>query len=219
MASPFVLEKVRFSPRDEPDILLEGRLHLPAGRDTPLGAALICHPDPRMGGTMDFPALSAIADALAGRDILALRFNFRGIGDSGRTLVGDAYTEVNDAAGALDLLQGRFGAVPCFAAGYSFGAVVALRLAERQPAIAGAALIALPQTYISPAEPLNRELPRLFVIAEKDQITDPAWAVDFAARCRPPGQTHVLRDANHFLWQREAEAASVVAAFCTSLIP
>jgi uncharacterized protein len=219
MTTDLRIEHVRFSPRGEPDVLLEGRLHVSAGQDAPAGVATTCHPDPRVGGTMDYPVVVAVAQALAEVGIATLRFNFRGVGESGGAVVGDAVVEQRDAAGALDVLAGRFGAKPRFIVGYSFGALVALRLAEIDSTIAGAAMLALPQTYVLPDEPAARSLPRLFVIAENDQLTDPEWAVDFAARCCPPARTLRLPGANHFLWNREPQIAQAVAGFLREILP
>jgi len=219
VTSDMHVERIQFPAQGEPDILLEGQLHAPAQANDPAGLAIVCHPDPRIGGTMDYPVVSAVAEALAGADIAALRFDFRGVGGSGGDLVGDAVAELRDAAGALNHLIQRFGAKPLFVAGYSFGALVALRVAEREHDVAGAAMIAIPQTYVSPDEPTTREFPRLFVIADSDQLSDPEWAVGFAARCTPPARTLRLPGANHFLWGREAVIADTVAGFLHGLLP
>lgn len=212
------VEIVQLRPRGEAGILLEGRLHLPAHLNEPAGVAAVCHPDPRIGGTMDYPVVVAAAEALAQIGIAALRFNFRGVAQSEGTPADDGQSELLDAAGALDLLMERFDTDACFVAGYSFGALVALRIAEGEPAVAGAAMIALPQPYISPDVRPTRDIPRLFIIAENDQYTDPDWAVGFAVQCDPPAETLLLRDADHFLRGREAEIAQAVANFFAGLL-
>lgn len=211
-------EIVQFRPRGEADILLEGRLHLPAHLNEPAGVAVVCHPDPHIGGTMDYPVVVAVAEALAQAGIAALRFNFRGVGQSEGATADDGQFELQDAGVALDLMMGRFDTDACFVAGYSFGALVVLRVAEREQAVAGAAMIALPQPYVSPADRPMRDIPRLFVIAENDQYSDPDWAAGFAAQCDPPAGTLLLRDADHFLRGREAEIAQAVANFFAGLL-
>src|SRR5258706_6203119 len=58
---------------------LEGRLAAPPAAKR---AAVVCHPHPQYGGDMDNPVVVATTHALAARGIAALRFNFRGVGDS-----------------------------------------------------------------------------------------------------------------------------------------
>jgi hypothetical protein len=60
---------------------LEGVLHQAAGEGQ-LPAAVICHPHPLGGGSMHNGVVVAIARGLASRGVIALRFNFRGVGAS-----------------------------------------------------------------------------------------------------------------------------------------
>lgn len=98
--------------------------------EEPLAAAVVCHPHPLYGGTMHNHVAYRIAKALRDARVSALRFNFRGVGrstgefDHGRG-------EVDDAAAALDFLSRESPGAPLFAAGFSFGARVALELACR----------------------------------------------------------------------------------------
>src|SRR5919106_3740304 len=72
-------------------------------------ALLLCHPHPRMAGTMNAPLLLAIRDEMVARAWTVLRFNFRGVGSS----QGERSTGVEegaDAQGGLDYLRERAGA-------------------------------------------------------------------------------------------------------------
>ncbi len=62
--------------------LLRGILH-PASLN-PCGYAVVCHPHPQMGGTMDDAIVVAVCRALAAHDWTALRFDFRRAFDGGR---------------------------------------------------------------------------------------------------------------------------------------
>ena len=132
-----------FTSRGEEAIQLEGILHHPDGKNLP--AAVICHPHSLYGGSMDVPMVVSIARTLAERGVIALRFNFRGVGRSEGEF-GKGVAELNDVAGAVGLLvreegvdQGRL-----YLVGYSFGAWVGLRHAERDARIQGVVAIGLP---------------------------------------------------------------------------
>ncbi len=76
---------------------LEGRWDRP---DSPIGAVVLCHPDPQQGGTMMAPLMVAMTTRLVERGYSVLRFNFRGIGAStGSHDNGNA--EVLDVAAAI----------------------------------------------------------------------------------------------------------------------
>ena len=124
-------------------------------------------------------------------------------------------------AGALAFLSGRVGpATPLFVAGYSFGALMALRTAEREPAVAGAAMIALPQSYVRPADAPARDIPRLFVFGGRDHITEVAWGTEFVAGCcGPSARAVVVPTADHFFWNHESDVAHVVLDFFCGLLP
>src|SRR3990170_1053736 len=63
-------------------LTLEGVLHEVAS-ESPCPAVVVCHPHPLYGGNMDNNVVVAVAEALAGGNIVALKFNFPGTGGSG----------------------------------------------------------------------------------------------------------------------------------------
>jgi uncharacterized protein len=102
--------------------MLEARLDLPNG--TARAVAVIAHPHPQYGGTMQTRAVYEAAKALARIGVAAFRFNFRGAGASaGRFDEGRG--EQDDYRAALDYAAGRFPGLPLWAVGMSFGAWVA----------------------------------------------------------------------------------------------
>jgi alpha/beta superfamily hydrolase len=109
---------------------LECALDEPAG--PPTGLAVVCHPHPQHGGTMDNKVVQTIARACLQLGWRTLRFNYRGVGasagawDEGRGEVDDALAAV---AGAR-ALEGSAG-LPLALAGFSFGGHVAANAAHR----------------------------------------------------------------------------------------
>ena len=102
----------------------------------PREACLICHPHPLHGGTMHNKVVYRMARALRSSGSVVLRFNFRGVGRSeGQHDKGAG--ELADARLMMDWLRARYPELPYSAAGFSFGARIALRLAcslRRRPA-------------------------------------------------------------------------------------
>jgi alpha/beta superfamily hydrolase len=107
---------------------LEGVLHFPDV--APRAIAMVAHPLSTMGGTMDNKVVTTLAKAFVELGFAALRFNFRGVGESaGSYDQGDG--ETLDAIAAAGYLRGEFPGLPLTAAGFSFGGYVQARAAEK----------------------------------------------------------------------------------------
>ena len=107
---------------------LEVALNVPAPPRA--GIALIAHPNPVDGGTLDNKVVHTLARAFANRGIPALRFNFRGVGGSaGAYDAGDG--ETDDALAMVAEMHARYPGLPLWLAGFSFGSFVALRASAR----------------------------------------------------------------------------------------
>lgn len=103
-------------------------IDLPPGGATPAGTALVCHPNPTQGGTMDNKVVQTLARAFLQLGWRAVRFNFRGIGQSTGAW-DEGRGEVDDALAVLDAV--RAPGEPLLLAGFSFGGYVASRAAQR----------------------------------------------------------------------------------------
>lgn len=88
---------------------------------------VITHPHPLFGGDMDNPVVMTLAAAYQGKGYATLRFNFRGVGESGGRH-DNGRGETNDVIAAIEYLS-RAGIAPVDLAGYSFGAWVNARVA------------------------------------------------------------------------------------------
>ena len=92
------------------------------------GIALISHPNPTQGGTLDNKVVHTLARTLVALHYVAVRYNYRGVGESQGTF-DDGNGETEDAKAALAHARERFGALPLVLAGFSFGAFIASRVA------------------------------------------------------------------------------------------
>ena len=119
---------------------LEALVKAPAGPAR--GAAVVCHPHPIHGGTMHTKAVYRAAQAFNDAGLVALRFNFRGVGASTGSY-DEGIGERNDLEAALDWLEAEYPELPLFAGGFSFGSVVGLSVGaddERVVALLGLGL-------------------------------------------------------------------------------
>jgi alpha/beta superfamily hydrolase len=94
------------------------------------GVAIICHPHPQQGGTMDNKVVQTLARAFIQLGYRAVRFNFRGIGQSGGEW-DEGRGEIDDASAVLAAF--REPGLPLAVAGFSFGGYVASHSVSRLP--------------------------------------------------------------------------------------
>ena len=201
-----------FTSRGEEAIQLEGVLHHPGGMNLP--AAIVCHPHSLYDGSMDVSLVVSIARTLAERVVMALRFNFRGVGRSEGTF-GEGVAELGDMAGAVDSLLREEGVDESrlYLVGYSFGAWVGLRHAEDDPRICGLVAIGLPMWRLEEGFLSGYTKPKLFIAGENDSVCPPDKLRRFVEGLPPPKEVRILRGTDHFLIGREKEVAEAVADF------
>ena len=114
---------------------LEGRYHPPKTKSSRI--ALILHPHPQFGGTMNNQVAYQMYYMFAERGFAVLRFNFRGVGRSQGSF-DHGLGELSDAAAALDWVQSfNPDARACWIAGFSFGAWIGMQLLMRRPEVEG----------------------------------------------------------------------------------
>jgi len=101
---------------------------------SPRGVALVLHPHPLGGGTMHNKVVFRAAAALYDAGLIALRINFRGVGQS--TGVHDeGRGELDDVRAGLDYLSQQYPAQPITLCGFSFGARVGLEVGIHDPRV------------------------------------------------------------------------------------
>ena len=127
-----------------PEGRLEGRYHPQREKDAPI--ALILHPHPQFGGTMNNRVVYNLHYCFYKMGFNVMRFNFRGVGRS-QGEFDQGVGELSDAAAALDYLQMHNpNTKHCWVVGFSFGAWIGMQLLMRRPEISG---------FISVSPPAN----------------------------------------------------------------
>jgi alpha/beta superfamily hydrolase len=94
------------------------------------GVALVAHPHPLYGGTLDNKVVQTLAKTFVELGYVSLRPNFRGVGESeGEHDEGRGETE--DLLRVTEYAKESFGPLPLVLAGFSFGAAVQTQVARR----------------------------------------------------------------------------------------
>ncbi len=183
-----------------PEGRLEGRYHPNPSDAAPI--ALVLHPHPQFGGTMNNKVIYNLYYALHELGFSVLRFNFRGVGRSqGEFDAGIG--ELSDAASALDYLQEMNpNARQCWVAGFSFGAWISMQLLMRRPEISGFVSVSPPAnmydfSFLAPCPSSG-----LIINGEADRVAPPDDVTKLVAKLQAQKGiviTHQLVEkANHF---------------------
>lgn len=189
-----------------------GELETEAGapEGAALGVAVICHPHPQYGGTKDNKVVYTLARACRAAGLVAVRFNFRGVGESaGEYDNGDGETE--DALAVADWALANSSGTRLLWAGFSFGAATALRAAMQRKSI-GLATIALPTDYFKQALP-RPECPWLAVYGDADDVVEPQAAMSSLKSLDSAPEIETVAGAGHFFHGQLTELGDIVGQY------
>ena len=201
---------------------LEAILDEPGGSrgGPPHAAVVFAHPHPQFGGTMHTKAVFQGAKGLTRIGCAVLRFNFRGVGRSaGAFDQGDG--EKADFTAALDYLAARYPGARLWAAGFSFGAWVALEVGAGDDRVG--ALIGIAPPVATSVSGMNYTFPntiasvkpKFFVQGEADEVCplEGMWA--FYGRLEEPKELVVIDAADHLFEGRAAEVGDALEELLT----
>ncbi|MGH9408947.1 MAG: alpha/beta hydrolase, partial [Vicinamibacterales bacterium] len=176
--------------------------HLEALLDEPPRPAravvVFAHPLPTHGGTMHTKAVFQGTKGLVRSGCAVLRFNFRGVGKSAGAFTGGE-GEKGDFTAALDYAAARLPGTLLLAAGFSFGAWIALETGAADDRVSVLIGIAPPVTKTGYDFSLTRRStkPKFFVQGEADEIcpVQDMWA--FYGALPEPKELVVIDAADH----------------------
>jgi uncharacterized protein len=177
-------------------VTLEAELARPPDGRPVRAGMVMCHPHPQFGGTMRSIVISALFGALPETGVTCLRFNFRGVeGSGGSHEAGEG--ERQDALAAIDTLSAELAAeAPLVLVGWSFGADVALSIAD--PRLAAWFAIATPLKFgPGPDAAAGDPRPKLLALAERDEFRAPTEVMDEVAHWTNT-RVVVVSGASHF---------------------
>jgi hypothetical protein len=191
---------------------LEGLLD-DGAHPAPRAAVVFAHPHPQQGGTMHTKAVFQGAKGLSRIGCAVLRFNFRGVGASSG-IFDHGRGEIEDYRAALDFMHGRYPDVPLWAAGFSFGAWIALETGAADPRVSVLIGIAPPvaREGYSFAQTLASTKPKFLVAGELDELCSikDLWA--FYARLKEPKEIVTIDGASHLFEGKTEEVGEALEA-------
>ena len=180
---------------DGPSGRLQALLELPPDAG-PSGAAIVCHPHPAHGGTMQNKVTHTLARSFIGVGFAALRFNFRGVGSSDGEFDNGA-GEIDDVLAAVDWMRREMPGMPLWLAGFSFGAAMAVH----------AAVASRPDGLVSIAPAVRRfvgklesqpDCPWLILQGDRDELVDIEETIAWINDLEPGPELEVFEGTEHF---------------------
>lgn len=184
------------------------------------GAALcvICHPHPQYGGTLDNKVVYTLARAANERGAIAVRFNFRGVGQSAGQF-DQGIGELDDLLAVVAWARAAYPGRRLHLAGFSFGAAVVLRGHVATDA-ASLLLVAPPAGMGYLDEVTAPRLPWQVIHGSRDELVDldtvRRWLATVAG---PTPPLTVIDDADHFFHGRLTPLREAASAFWRTALP
>ena len=192
------------------DITLEGLWSLPS--QAPQIGVIVCHPHPLYGGDMRNTIVSALVDGFRGAGMATLRFNFRGVGQSGGTH-DDGRAEQDDVKAAVSCLLNRQAVSTLVVAGYSFGSMVGLRAGAQDARVHKLIGVALPVGARDASFLQGVNKPKLLISGDQDEYAPVAKLRQLVAALPDPKSLVMIDGADHFLGGHEEQIATSAVAF------
>ncbi len=154
------------------------------------------------------PLVAAVARAIAGVGLYAMRFNFRGVGESAGTWTGGV-AETDDLDLAISEARAIAPGLPLALSGFSFGAVTTLRWLARGGHADAVALVGVPLRSVAF---LPQELPPVpdgtFIVAA---ALDQFGTADELRAAYPRARIVAVPGVDHFFGRRHNEVGALVA--------
>jgi len=173
--------------------------------------AVICHPHPLHGGTLTNKVVSTLARAFRSCGAETVRFNFRGVGQSAGTH-DQGIGEVEDALAVVNEARARRTDAALWLAGFSFGAMVAYRAAQRSDPQWLVTVAPAVRLLSESGKQVAPDCPWLIVQGDADEIVAPREVAEWAAGFAPPPKLELLAGGGHFFHGRLNELHDIVVA-------
>ena len=194
---------------DGPAGKLEAAAAMPSGECR--GIALVAHPHPLYGGTMDNKVVTTLAKTFSRLGLAAFRLNFRGVGESAGEF-DHGIGETGDMLALADHARRELGNLPIVLAGFSFGGYVQTRVLEQVEAQQLVLVAPAVKRFEVGAVPADT----LVIHGEQDEVVPLADVLDWARPLNLP--LTVVPGAGHFFHGQLTLLARIVTDTCLRLL-
>jgi alpha/beta superfamily hydrolase len=169
--------------------------------DAPLsalnGLAIVCHPHPQHGGTMENKVVTTLMRTYRDLGVHVLRFNFRGVGKSDGVF-DNAVGELDDLLAVITWVTVNFPQLRVLIAGFSFGSSIAARASYSVSGLAHLTLVAPPvERYEYDREGVFNA-PLCVIQGDKDERVFAQGVYDWVEHLQSPAELIRYPEAGHF---------------------
>ncbi|EKF74194.1 hypothetical protein A11A3_10257 [Alcanivorax hongdengensis A-11-3] len=195
-------------PAGELEMVLE------QGSEAPSFVAIICHPHPLFGGTMDNKVVTTLSRLARDQGAAVVRFNFRGVGHS-QGAYSDGIGETEDLLAVHAWLTHQYPGLPLWLAGFSFGSFVAARgaqiLHDNGMAARELLLVAPPVHHYDFQALENTGCPVTVVQGDDDEVVPAEQVFDWAAATALKPELIRFPASGHFFHGKLVDLKEVAA--------
>jgi len=171
---------------------------LPDGQ--PRALAVICHPHPLHGGTLNNKIVHQLARTFNQLGAVSVRFNFRGVGASEGSF-DEGRGEREDLLAVVDWASRQWPGLPIWLAGFSFGGFIAILAADSvQPE---RLVTVAPAVNYFAAQPVTVPVRDwLLIQGQDDDVVPAADVLSFIDRLKRPPALVMIEGVGHFFHGR-----------------
>ncbi len=163
------------------------------------GGVILCHPHPQYGGDMDNPVITTAVKAASEEGLSTLRFNFRGVGESGGSY-GEGVGEKEDVGAVIGYFNSRLkvNTPSLILLGYSFGAWAGLPIAIQDERINGIVAVAPPLDLYDFEFLKGCKKRKLIIVGDRDLFCPTSLLEEWYQDLEEPKSLAIISGADHF---------------------
>lgn len=163
------------------------------------GGVILCHPHPQFGGDMHNRVITMALESAHEEGFSTLRFNFRGVGDSGGSY-SEGIGEMEDVRAAIGFLHSRQkdSNLPLILLGYSFGACTGIPVAIKDERVKGVVAISPPLDIYDFSFMKGYQKKKLIVVGDQDIWCPSSRLEEWYQQLDEPKFLTLVQGADHF---------------------
>jgi alpha/beta superfamily hydrolase len=163
------------------------------------GGVILCHPHPQFGGDMHNRVITTALESAHEEGFSTLRFNFRGVGDSGGSY-GEGIGEMKDVGAAIEFLYSKQkdSRLPLILLGYSFGACTGIPVAIKDERVKGVVAISPPLDIYDFNFMKGCKKKKLIIVGDRDTWCSSSMLKDWYQQLEDPKYLALIQGADHF---------------------